>query len=80
MLNIFLATAGFTSNKLIQQLEVGVRERRYLDIVVTGALDINKFWINVRTTAIPGSHGEGDGLHGTVLQDGGKGHIRGEGV
>ena len=36
-------------DKLVLQ-EVGVREGGHLDIVVTEVVDINKFWINVRTT------------------------------
>ena len=38
---IFLATTGFKSNKMVQQLEVG--EGGYLDIEVDGVVDINKF-------------------------------------
>jgi hypothetical protein len=42
------------SNKLVQQ-ELGVREGGHLDIVVTEVVDINRFWINVRTTDILGA-------------------------
>ena len=35
--------------KLVLQ-EVGVRDGGHLDIEVTEVVDINKFWINVRTT------------------------------
>jgi hypothetical protein len=42
------------SNKLVQQ-ELGVGEGGHLDIVVTELVDINKFWINMRTTDILGS-------------------------
>ena len=40
---IFLATTGFQSNKIVQQLEVGVGEEGYLDIEVNGVVDINMF-------------------------------------
>ena len=36
-------------DKLVQQ-EVGLGEGGHLYIVVTEVVDINKFWINVRTT------------------------------
>ena len=41
------------SNKLVQH-ELSVREGGHLDIVVTEVVDINKFWVNVRTTDILG--------------------------
>ena len=41
-------------DKLVQQ-EVGVGEGGHLDIVVTEVVDINNFWINVRTTDILGA-------------------------
>ena len=47
---IFLATTGFKSNKMVQQLEEG--EGGYLDIEVNGVVDIKKVYMNVRITAI----------------------------
>ena len=48
------------SDKLVQQ-ELGVREGGHLDIVVTEVVDINNFWINVRTTDILEGQGECEG-------------------
>jgi hypothetical protein len=42
------------SKKLVQQ-ELSVEEGGHLDIVVTEVVDINRFWINVRTTEIFGA-------------------------
>jgi predicted transcriptional regulator len=42
------------SKKLVQQ-ELGVEEGGHLDIVVTEVVDINRFWINVRSTDILGA-------------------------
>ena len=46
---IFLATTGFKSNKIVQQLKE--EEGGYLDIEVNGVVDI-KVCMNVRITAI----------------------------
>ena len=53
---------------MVQQLEVSVGEGGggYLDM---GLDECEDHW-----------HGEGDGLHGPALQDGGKEHVHGEGV
>ena len=47
-------------DKLVQQ-ELGVGEEGLLDIMVTKVVDINKFWINVRTTDILEGQGECEG-------------------
>ena len=42
------------SDKLVQQ-ELGVEDGGHLDLVVTEVVDINRFWINARSTDILGA-------------------------
>ena len=68
------------SDKLVQQ-ELGVEEGGHLDIVVTEVVDINNFWINVRTTDILGAREKVMDCMDLFYKMKGKDiHVHGEGV